>query len=56
MPPINRRHDWIETRLAGIIGYPDLSVACGEAQFADTHFDTLLNPVLRKVDRLRAVL
>jgi Uma2 family endonuclease len=24
--------------------YPDLSIACGEPQFEDDHFDTLLNP------------
>ena len=26
--------------------YPDLSLVCGEPQFADHEFDTLLNPVL----------
>lgn len=26
--------------------YPDLIVVCGEPQFADEHFDTLLNPTV----------
>lgn len=30
----------------GLFTYPDLSVMCGEAQFADDTFDTLLNPVV----------
>lgn len=30
----------------GLYTYPDLSVVCGEAQFADPHVDTLLNPIL----------
>jgi len=31
---------------SGIYTYPDLSVVCGDAQFADAHVDTLLNPIL----------
>lgn len=30
----------------GLYTYPDLSVACEEPQFADTHVDTLINPTL----------
>jgi Uma2 family endonuclease len=31
---------------AGLYAYPDLTVVCGEPQFADGEFDTLLNPSL----------
>jgi len=31
---------------AGLYTYPDVTVVCGEAQFEDQHFDTLLNPTL----------
>jgi Uma2 family endonuclease len=33
---------------SGLYTYPDLSVVCGEARFApaDSHVDTLLNPIL----------
>jgi Uma2 family endonuclease len=31
---------------AGLFTYPDVAVVCGERQFDDTHFDTLLNPTL----------
>jgi Uma2 family endonuclease len=30
----------------GLYTYPDLSVACGEEEFADEHDDTLLNPTV----------
>jgi len=30
----------------GLYTYPDVVVACGEAQFEDEEFDTLLNPTL----------
>lgn len=30
----------------GLYAYPDLVVACGEPQFLDEHFDTLLNPTV----------
>ena len=30
----------------GLYTYPDLSVTCGEEQFADAEADTLLNPLL----------
>ena len=30
----------------GLYTYPDLAVACGEPQFQDEVFDTLLNPIL----------
>jgi Uma2 family endonuclease len=30
----------------GLYTYPDLSVVCGEPQFADPHVDTLTNPTL----------
>lgn len=31
---------------AGLYTYPDVAVVCGEEQFLDDEFDTLLNPVL----------
>jgi Uma2 family endonuclease len=31
---------------SGLYTYPDLSVVCGQARFADGHFDSLTNPVL----------
>jgi Uma2 family endonuclease len=31
---------------SGLYAYPDISVVCGEAQFEDSHQDTLLNPVV----------
>jgi Uma2 family endonuclease len=31
---------------AGLYTYPDLTVVCGPAQFADDHRDTLLNPTV----------
>jgi Uma2 family endonuclease len=31
---------------SGLYTYPDLSVVCGKAQFADDRFDTLTNPIL----------
>jgi Uma2 family endonuclease len=30
----------------GLITYPDVMVVCGQAQFDDSHLDTLLNPTL----------
>jgi Uma2 family endonuclease len=32
--------------ISGLYTYPDLSAVCGEPQFADDYFDTLLNPIL----------
>src|SRR5262249_30313647 len=31
---------------SGLHSYPDLVVVCGELQFEDEHFDTLLNPLM----------
>lgn len=36
----------VRVAAAGLYAYPDLSVVCGEAQFADAHNDTLLNPTV----------
>jgi Uma2 family endonuclease len=36
----------LKVQVSGLYTYPDISVACGEPQFADDTFDTLLNPVL----------
>ena len=44
--------EWYTTNMrvlvqaSGLYTYPDLSIVCGEAQFADSHIDTLLNPIL----------
>ncbi len=35
-------HVWIEA--VGLYAYPHVSVVCGEPEFRDGHFDTLLNP------------
>jgi Uma2 family endonuclease len=34
----------VQVRATGLYTYPDLIVVCGKPQFADVHFDTLLNP------------
>ncbi|MGI8495701.1 MAG: Uma2 family endonuclease [Pyrinomonadaceae bacterium] len=34
------------TPITGLYTYPDLTVVCGEPEFADAEFDTLLNPVI----------
>lgn len=36
----------VQVRASGLYTYPDISVVCGEAQLADTHLDTLINPLL----------
>src|SRR5690606_28010588 len=36
----------VEVERTGLYTYPDISVACGHPEFADGHFDTLLNPQL----------
>ena len=36
----------IATTASGLYTYPDLSLSCGEPQFVDHQFDTLLNPIL----------
>lgn len=35
----------VKAPATGLYTYPDLSVVCGEARFADNEFDTLLNPI-----------
>ena len=34
----------VKVNSTGLYTYPDVAVVCGEAQFDDQHFDTLLNP------------
>jgi Uma2 family endonuclease len=36
----------VQVRETGMYTYPDVVVVCGEPRFADTHMDTLLNPVV----------
>ena len=36
----------VQTSPNGLYSYPDISVVCGELQFADTRRDTITNPVL----------
>jgi Uma2 family endonuclease len=36
----------VKVRASGLYTYPDVAVACGEPQFEDSEFDTLLNPTL----------
>ncbi len=36
----------VKIAATGLHTYPDISVVCGESQFADGEFDTLLNPIL----------
>jgi Uma2 family endonuclease len=36
----------VKVPATGLYTYPDVAVVCGEAQFEDDSFDTLLNPVL----------
>lgn len=36
----------VKVTATGLHTYPDLSVVCGEAQFSDDEFDTLLNPTV----------
>ena len=39
-------HMRLKIEVTGLYTYPDISVVCGEARFADAAFDTLLNPTL----------
>lgn len=34
------------TPITGLYTYPDLTVVCGEPEFLDNEFDTLLNPII----------
>jgi Uma2 family endonuclease len=36
----------VHVNATGLYAYPDLSAVCGTPEFQDSHFDTLLNPVL----------
>lgn len=36
----------VKVRTSGLYTYPDVAVACGEPQFEDSEFDTLLNSTL----------
>ena len=36
----------VAVKATGLYTYPDISVVCGEAQFADDQLDTLLNPTV----------
>ncbi len=36
----------VKVQATGLFTYPDVSVVCGDPQFADDVFDTLLNPIL----------
>jgi Uma2 family endonuclease len=36
----------VKVQASRLYTYPDISVACGEPQFADDEFDTLLNPTV----------
>lgn len=36
----------VRVSTTGLYTYPDVSVVCGEARFADDHEDTLLNPIV----------
>ncbi|MAS36854.1 MAG: hypothetical protein CL610_22810 [Anaerolineaceae bacterium] len=36
----------LKVQASGLYTYPDVTVVCGEPQFADGEFDTLLNPTL----------
>lgn len=36
----------VKIEATGLYTYPDISVVCGDAQFADEVFDTLINPMV----------
>jgi len=36
----------VKVEASGLYTYPDVSVVCGEAEFEDEHFDTLVNPTV----------
>jgi Uma2 family endonuclease len=36
----------VKVSSTGLFTYPDVVVVCGQAQFDDSHLDTLLNPIL----------
>jgi len=36
----------VKVEATGLYTYPDISVVCGDAQFADTELDTLINPLV----------
>ncbi len=36
----------VKIEATGLYTYPDISVVCGDAQFADEEFDTLINPMV----------
>jgi Uma2 family endonuclease len=36
----------VKVQTSGLYTYPDVSVACGQEEFADKHHDTLLNPTV----------
>lgn len=36
----------VYTPATGLYTYPDLAIVCGEPEFLDTEFDTLLNPIV----------
>ncbi len=36
----------VRVPVANLYTYPDITVTCGESQFADEEFDTLLNPTI----------
>ena len=39
-------HMRLKVQASGLYTYPDVTIVCGEPQFADGEFDTLLNPTL----------
>lgn len=36
----------VHTSITGLYTYPDVVVVCGEPEFSDAEFDTLLNPIV----------
>lgn len=36
----------VHTSITGLYTYPDLVIVCGEPEFLDSEFDTLLNPIV----------
>jgi Uma2 family endonuclease len=36
----------VKVEATGLYTYPDITVVCGDAQFADTELDTLINPLV----------
>jgi Uma2 family endonuclease len=36
----------VKTPLSGLFAYPDISVACGDPQYHDSHRDVLTNPIV----------